>query len=127
MVLMLPVDVAPFQQPAHSLCSLVHYTSWFISWGEGALPTLLFLFPKGKCMVNKRDKSSLGEPHLHVELLPIALGVFHQQLQCILIATLRLLAGHLGTDVLLDLGMDDVACPQALTEQQGDSNVGLKP
>lgn len=70
--------------------------------------------------LRERDESSPGEPYLHVELLPVTLGVFHQQLQRILVATLRLLAGHLGTDILLDLGMDDVSCPQALTEQEGE-------
>lgn len=52
--------------------------------------------------------------------------MLHQQLQCILVATLGLLAGHLGTDVLLNLGMDDVARPQALCKQE-ESELRLVP
>lgn len=73
-----------------------------------------------------RDGSGWGEPHLHIELLSVTLCVLHQQLQRVLVTTLRLLAGHLGTDVLLNLGMDDVACPQALCKQ-GESELGLVP
>lgn len=71
--------------------------------------------------LGERDRSGPQESHLHVELLPIALCVLHQQLQRIFVATLRLLAGHLGTDVLLDLGVDNVARPQALAKQQGET------
>lgn len=70
--------------------------------------------------LGEREGSGPGEPHLHVELLPVALCVLHQQLQRIFVAALRLLAGHLGTDVLLDLGVDNVARSQALARQQGE-------
>lgn len=114
----------PIQQPDRSLSTLVPNTSWFISWGERASLAPSFCPHKVSVMFSEgpreRDKSSPGRPYLHVELLPVTLCVFHQQLQRILVATLRLLAGHLGADVLLNLGMDDVACPQALPKQEGE-------
>lgn len=106
-------------QPLHP--SALHKQVYCTGRG-GRASCSLILAPKDKhaARLGERDGPGLGEPHLHVELLPIALCVLHQQLQRILVATLRLLAGHLGTDVLLDLGMDDVACPQALARQQGE-------
>lgn len=125
MVPVLPADMAPHPtarlQPLHP--SALHKLVYFRGGREH-----LLLSPFGPKKVSvllteglgERDGSGPGKPHLHVELLPVALCVLHQQLQRILVAALRLLAGHLGTDVLLDLGVDDVARPQALTEQQGE-------
>lgn len=121
-MLMLPVDMAPY--PAVWLQPL--HTSALRKLGKRTPPALSFWPQKISVMLTEgleeRDRSGLGEPHLHVELPPIALCVLYKQLQGILVATLRLLAGHLGTDILLNLGMDDVACPQALSKQQGEQH-----